>query len=589
VSILSTTVKSSFIFLLLIISLPLLALQSDAKESETDKYSIAEKLAYADRIKSSDPATLTKLLVEISENEFSLSTAEHDYYQYIYGFSLIYNAKYLDAITVLKNIIDSEDKELAYRAIAAIANSYVLTKQYLDAFYYLDNLDDLEKFVSTPSVLEQGIGLKAMAYNKLGVYSLAKSYSLQLIEKAQDPRYKCIGYQLYGETLFYLENKAEFDHLYTEAIDYCTSLSELLWVSIIHAYKVQFLLKEQNYSGALLLLEKQKNQAEATQYPLVIIMFHAFYANAYIGLEYFERALASANLALVAGKNTPINQAHLMAYEAQYKAYKAIGDSEAALSSLEMFSDVKSTFDDDRLSQQKAYYLARGEIETKNQRIALLNKDNEVLFLQKNIYEQEVKNHRLVMVLLVIVLFIATLFGVRAIFGRKRFKLLAEFDHLTGICNRYHFNNQAKISLEYCESNNKPASLILFDLDFFKQINDQYGHAVGDWALSQVVKACRNFMRNNDVFGRIGGEEFAVLLPGCQPDKAMLLAEICREAIGSIDSTDSGHNFMLSASFGVSNSVSSGYQLKQLLADADHAMYQAKKSGKDRVEAFEAI
>ena len=73
----------------------------------------------------------------------------------------------------------------------------------------------------------------------------------------------------------------------------------------------------------------------------------------------------------------------------------------------------------------------------------------------------------------------------------------------------------------------------MFDLDHFKQINDQHGHAAGDWALRQTVDTCRNFMRNNDVFGRIGGEEFAVVLPGCHADKAALLAEICRDHIFS--------------------------------------------------------
>nr|WP_245217497.1 GGDEF domain-containing protein [Rheinheimera maricola] len=188
--------------------------------------------------------------------------------------------------------------------------------------------------------------------------------------------------------------------------------------------------------------------------------------------------------------------------------------------------------------------------------------------------------------LLFSVLTIASFIAYRAVTGRRRFKKIAEYDQLTGISNRYHFNNQAKIALDYCESNAKPVALILFDLDFFKSINDTYGHAAGDWTLQAVVKTCRNFMRNNDVFGRIGGEEFAVVLPGCQVDKAVLLAEICRDAIATIDTSESGYIFPLSASFGVSSSDTSGYQLKQLLADADNAMYQSKQAGRDRVSEF---
>lgn len=579
-------IKAVLTTFLLIVTLSSFAVQT--VELEQSISTIVEKLVYADKIKSSEPEKLSNILIEISDSGLKLSPSEHDYYQYLYAYSLAYNGNYLAAIDIFKNITNSENKELAYRALAGIANTYVLTKQYLDVFYYLDYMDEMERFITTPSVLEQGIGLKAMVYNKLGVYSLANTYSLQLMENAQSPRYKCVAYQLYAETLFNLNNEAAFNQFYDEAIDYCNSVKETLWVSIIHAHKIHFLLKNKNYSGAILLLDKYIAATRATKYPYIISTLYAFYANAYFGLGHYQRSLESANLALSAGDINNIHLAHLMAYESQYKAYRALGDNESALKSLEAFNEVNISFSDDRLSQQKAFYLARGEIETKNQRIALLDKDNELLYLQSSIYEQEIKNQRLMVTLLAVVVFIAIVLAVRGIFGRNRFKILAEFDHLTGISNRYHFNNQAKISLEYCETNNKPVSLILFDLDFFKKINDDYGHATGDWALQKVVKSCRNFMRNNDIFGRIGGEEFSILLPGCQPDKALLLAEICREAISAIDTTESGHSFTLSASFGVSNSITSGYQLKQLLADADHAMYQAKKQGKNQVEEFEA-
>ncbi|HSG53159.1 MAG TPA: diguanylate cyclase, partial [Rheinheimera sp.] len=82
------------------------------------------------------------------------------------------------------------------------------------------------------------------------------------------------------------------------------------------------------------------------------------------------------------------------------------------------------------------------------------------------------------------------------------------------------------------------------------------------------------------------GEEFAVVLPGCQTDKAALLAEICRDAIAAIDTKESGSAFPLTASFGVSGSDTSGYQLKQLLADADKALYSAKEAGRNQVISY---
>ena len=124
------------------------------------------------------------------------------------------------------------------------------------------------------------------------------------------------------------------------------------------------------------------------------------------------------------------------------------------------------------------------------------------------------------------------------------------------------------------------------DLDYFKQINDKYGHAAGDWALRRTVEVCRNFLRSDDVFGRIGGEEFAILLPNCQSDKAYLVADICRDAIYQIDTEASGYSFKLSASFGIASTQISGYHLTKLVEDADTAMYQAKQQGRNRVQVF---
>lgn len=94
-------------------------------------------------------------------------------------------------------------------------------------------------------------------------------------------------------------------------------------------------------------------------------------------------------------------------------------------------------------------------------------------------------------------------------------------------------------------------------------------------------------MRSNDIFGRIGGEEFVIMMPGCGLVKATLLAEICRDAIVSIDCNSIEHQFRLSASFGGSGSANSGYDVKKLLANANNAMYQAKAKGRKQVVEYQ--
>ena len=123
----------------------------------------------------------------------------------------------------------------------------------------------------------------------------------------------------------------------------------------------------------------------------------------------------------------------------------------------------------------------------------------------------------------------------------------------------------------------------MFDLDHFKKINDSFGHGCGDWALKETIKVCKSIGRQNDIFARLGGEEFCLVLPSCNIDAAMLRAEDCRAAIEAIITEESTHDFTITASFGVTDVKRSGFNLDKLLADADMAAYESKNAGRNRV------
>jgi diguanylate cyclase (GGDEF)-like protein len=123
----------------------------------------------------------------------------------------------------------------------------------------------------------------------------------------------------------------------------------------------------------------------------------------------------------------------------------------------------------------------------------------------------------------------------------------------------------------------------VLDLDHFKRINDECGHAVGDWVLREVARACASRAREEDVVGRLGGEEFAVLLPGVDAADALLAAEALRGAIARIDGPAGGCHLPISASIGVASSKDGSDAYRQLLADADAAMYAAKQAGRNRI------
>jgi len=165
----------------------------------------------------------------------------------------------------------------------------------------------------------------------------------------------------------------------------------------------------------------------------------------------------------------------------------------------------------------------------------------------------------------------------------ERVKELASLDGLTGIFNRRHFFELSRSELNRARRHDAPLSLVLFDLDHFKQINDTYGHVCGDQVLRAVADACSDRLRSFDVFGRYGGEEFAVLLPDIGPEGALAVAERLRRGIAA--AAEGLGDIEVSASFGVASVLTArGATFDDLVVLADEALYRAKSRGRDRVE-----
>lgn len=165
-----------------------------------------------------------------------------------------------------------------------------------------------------------------------------------------------------------------------------------------------------------------------------------------------------------------------------------------------------------------------------------------------------------------------------------RLQAMANSDPLTGIGNRRAFMERASRALAECERRQYAAAVLLCDLDDFKRLNDTYGHALGDEALSAFADVLVKGLRDRDVCGRIGGEEFACLLPNADPAVAVRVAERIRQTCAELQL---GAEVRIAVSVGVACTGLAGYQLKDLLSAADQALYRAKAGGRNRVEQGE--
>jgi diguanylate cyclase (GGDEF)-like protein/PAS domain S-box-containing protein len=182
----------------------------------------------------------------------------------------------------------------------------------------------------------------------------------------------------------------------------------------------------------------------------------------------------------------------------------------------------------------------------------------------------------------------------RQAFAREQH--LARTDPLTGVNNRRHWFELAEHEFEVATRYRHPLSVILFDIDHFKLINDTFGHAVGDQMLERVAQVARAALRSADVIGRYGGEEFVIVLPVTNAPQAYLVAERIRTGVGAMRvETDKGHA-AVTLSIGIAEALlappaerpGGDESVERVIRRADQAMYAAKQAGRNRTTIFPA-
>ena len=213
----------------------------------------------------------------------------------------------------------------------------------------------------------------------------------------------------------------------------------------------------------------------------------------------------------------------------------------------------------------------------------LLENQIQIQQLQLQAQEQARRTTRWYLILLSALALSLCALAVTLLRSRARFRLRAQTDYLTGIANRRHLFDVARIVLQRAARRNEPVSLLVFDIDHFKQINDSYGHDIGDSAIRQVVSAAQPVSRKQDLLARLGGEEFALLLPGADLHHAAEIAERLRKQVHDKPLIVDKEQRPITVSIGVSSLPTGHGSLESLLNEADKALYQAKTAGRNRV------
>ena len=178
--------------------------------------------------------------------------------------------------------------------------------------------------------------------------------------------------------------------------------------------------------------------------------------------------------------------------------------------------------------------------------------------------------------------------GERMLRHHQELRLQATRDHLTGLLNRGTILKVLEKELSHSDEVDEPSSVILTDVDAFKLVNDTHGHIVGDIVLRVVSKRLHHVLRGCDAVGRYGGEEFLIILPGCERSNALSVAERLRNAIAALPIATSAGMLPTTISLGVATSDGSmRLDLERLILAADQALYRAKGLGRNRAEGMD--
>jgi diguanylate cyclase (GGDEF)-like protein/PAS domain S-box-containing protein len=159
---------------------------------------------------------------------------------------------------------------------------------------------------------------------------------------------------------------------------------------------------------------------------------------------------------------------------------------------------------------------------------------------------------------------------------------MAKVDGLTGVFNRRYLDTRLQEELERSRRHGNPLSIMMLDIDHFKDINDTQGHICGDYTLRKISELLLNLVRTSDILGRYGGEEFCCVLPETSFEQAIVLAERCREQIAADQFSCTDYQTRVTISIGVTD-LHRNDTLDSIIKRADDALYQAKRAGRNRV------
>ncbi|WP_072757361.1 GGDEF domain-containing protein [Rhodanobacter sp. OK091] len=550
---------------------------------------ITDASAFLDQTESlriQDHRQFAERLAQIHRESPALTTAEQWHLRYLDALESSLEGNYAAAEKPLHDVIDhSGDPTLAAKASALLMNNLAVSRRYEDAFKLAQQLT-----IDLPRIQDKAVRLQVLGYlsqmlNLAGQTDLAIKYAHMMEDSLPPGMTSCNPRSKLVAALWSAKRLTSSSPELTQAIDTCEAARQPIVATAMQLILGTLHLEEHQPAKTLALLDRIAPGIQINHYYPHTLSAQVQRAQAYEQLGKDEDARKAALAAVAMAGPDDINDYLKDAYEVLYRVAKRHGSTASALAYYEHYVAQTRGSLDDVAAQALAYQTVQQQVLTRKLETEELSKQNSVLKLQQALDAKAAETSRLYITLLIILLAAIGLWLFRTMHSQKRFKRMATRDGLTDIFNHQHFISEAGRVLHLMEKKLGHACLISIDLDHFKQVNDTHGHVMGDAVLKHAVAICQQHLRPADLFGRLGGEEFGILLHECCRNQGMDIANRIRIAIEASPMEKDGCVISISTSVGLASTDTSGYELLRLCTEADAALYRAKRAGRNRVIA----
>jgi diguanylate cyclase (GGDEF)-like protein len=541
-------------------------------------------LRRADDIKTANHDEFLAALEQLHQFAPDLPVDEQWQLRYLDAWQAAFDGNYSRATSSLRAIVEqAPDVALRVRAVGTLVNILGFGHRYEEAFIQLNQLAELLPKVSNRDARYAAMADASQFLIIAGQFEQAGEYADQMLKDIPAGKLGCRAIYLKLHALFHGGKFSLSTTQFQQGVDTCLAEGEPLVANAMRSDMATLDLQQNRPFDAIRLLEGHYAEVQGYHYPALMQYFNALLAKGYFALGDVAKtrkyALATVDGAVEHEYSKPLGQA----YELLYRIETQLGHPREALAYHEKYMEADRGYLSDVTAGALAYETVKQQVQTKKNEVDTLNRQNQILQLQRELDHKAMETSRLYIALLLTVLASAGFWLLRTKRSQLRFKRLATQDSLTHICSRQHFVDEAEQTLRQAARTTRSVCLVLMDLDHFKLVNDTHGHVIGDLVLKRAVAACQQHLRRNELFGRLGGEEFAILFPDCTATQAQERSERIRQAIAATPLWGETRHVVISASFGVACTDRSGYELRQLMIDADNALYRAKRDGRNRV------